>query len=596
MNKVRIIDAFRLFRQGYRGYKKQIIVLASLGFVSGILEGVGVNAIIPLFSFISDTTVEGTGFISRSIEWFFSALHIPYSLSTILIFIVVLFLIKAAALLWFNYINVIITTDYEQKTREELFRATMEASWPYLLKQKIGYLDQVLITDVTRGTALLRHLTGLILLGTNVLVYAVIALNISFLITTLTLVIGLVLFYIFKPMFYKARVIAREQAEINKEVSHLTSEHMLGAKIVKSSGKESFVIERARHYFERLRETSVRVNFLSSLNNNLVEPVGIIFIVVVFAISYRLPEFSFASFAVIIYLIQKIFSYTQVTQSRVQTISEFIPYLSIIIQYRDEAEKNHEKNTGTKPFLLKKELFFKDISFSYSPDRPAIDKISFSIKTGEMIGLIGPSGAGKTTLVDLILRLFKPGAGLILVDGVSADEISLESWRKKISYVSQEVFLLNDTVANNIRFYNPKLTDKEIMEAAKIANIYDFIMQLPNKMDTVVGERGVLLSGGQRQRVILARAIAAKPELLILDEATSALDNESELLIQKAIENLKGKITVLAIAHRLSTIINSDRLLILEKGRITQEGSPKTLLIDKKSYFNKVYNIRKIQK
>ena len=152
--------------------------------------------------------------------------------------------------------------------------------------------------------------------------------------------------------------------------------------------------------------------------------------------------------------------------------------------------------------------------------------------------------------------------------------------------------LMNDTIANNIRFYNNSITDKDIESAAKAANIYEFIMKCPDGFNTAVGERGVMLSGGEKQRIIIARVLARKPKLLILDEATSSLDNESEIKIKQAINNLKGKITVFVIAHRLSTIINSDRLLVLENGKIIEEGSPNELLKDKKSYFSKVYNIR----
>jgi ABC-type multidrug transport system fused ATPase/permease subunit len=180
----------------------------------------------------------------------------------------------------------------------------------------------------------------------------------------------------------------------------------------------------------------------------------------------------------------------------------------------------------------------------------------------------------------------------MLIDDINAKEVSIQEWRERIGYVSQDIFLMNDTVANNIKFYN-NLTKKELEVAAKQANIYDFIESLPDKFNTVIGERGIMLSAGQRQRIIIARVLARKPELLILDEATSALDNESELKIQKVIENLKGKITVLAIAHRLSTIINSDRVLVLEKGKIKEQGRPQQLLKDKNSYFYKVYNIRK---
>lgn len=588
----RITSAIKLFRQGYGEYKRQIIILGVLGFFSGLLEGIGVNAIIPLFSFVSDGQDRGADFISRTIESFFNFFNIGYNLKYLLIFISVLFILKAVMLIIFNYINVKITSDYERKTRSDLFRDTMLADWPYLLRQKIGYLEQVLVTDISRSSALLRHLSGVILLATNLLMYAVIALNISVLITLLTLFIGCALFLFFKPMFYKARVIAQHQANVTKEVAHLVNENMIGAKTVKAARAEKSVLKKASEHFDKLQETAIRANFVSSVNYALVEPAGILFIVAIFAISYKLPSFSFASFAVIIYLIQRIFSHLQTAQNRLQTISELVPYLGVTIKYKQDAASHRETDAGTRDFQFNEKLEFKNVGFSYSREKEMLAGVNFSIEKGKMAGLIGPSGAGKTTLVDLILRLFKPDSGTIALDNTPVSEISLGEWREKIGYVSQDIFLLNDTIANNIKFYNEAISESDLTEAAKIANIYDFVQEQPEKFETIVGERGLLLSGGQRQRIILARTLARKPEILVLDEATSALDNESEVLIQKAIENLKGKITVLVIAHRISTVTNADKLIVLDKGKITEQGTPEELLKNKGSYFYKMYNIR----
>jgi len=220
-----------------------------------------------------------------------------------------------------------------------------------------------------------------------------------------------------------------------------------------------------------------------------------------------------------------------------------------------------------------------------------LNGVNFFIARGEMIGLIGPSGAGKTTIVDLILRLLDPTSGKILLDGKNINNIKTGDWRKNIGYVSQDIFLKNDTIANNIRFYDKSITDEVMIMAAKMANIDDFIQSYPNKYETVIGERGLYISAGQRQRIVIARVLAKQPKILILDEATSSLDNESEKQIQQVIENLKNKVTVFLIAHRLSTVTNCTKLLVLQGGKIIEEGTPQNLLADKESYFYKVNNI-----
>ena len=209
-----------------------------------------------------------------------------------------------------------------------------------------------------------------------------------------------------------------------------------------------------------------------------------------------------------------------------------------------------------------------------------------------MVGLIGPSGAGKTTVFDMVLRLLEPTKGALVLDGVPVSNIDINVWRKHIAYVPQDIFLINGTVRDNIRFFDENISDEDVTEAAKKAYIYKMIEKLPKSFDTEVGERGIMLSAGQRQRIAIARALARKPQLLLLDEATSALDTESEQHIQRAIHELKGKVTVCVIAHRLSTVHEADMLYVLEDGRIIESGTPSDLLSKKETYFARMYGIR----
>jgi ABC-type multidrug transport system fused ATPase/permease subunit len=274
-------------------------------------------------------------------------------------------------------------------------------------------------------------------------------------------------------------------------------------------------------------------------------------------------------------------------------MNNLIPYLREVLVYRRLARENKESYVPKQPFKFEQELAFHNVEFAYNPSQPTLSGVSYTIRKGEMVGVIGLSGAGKTTLFDLILRLLEPSGGFISLDGRNISEIDLGSWRSHISYVSQDLFLINDTIAHNIKFYDDSISDEDVVRVAKMAYIYDFIETLPEKFNTIVGERGVRLSGGQRQRIAIARALARRPEILLLDEATSALDNESEIKVQRVIEKLKGHTTIIVVAHRLSTVLNSDKLLVLENGKITEEGAPQELLKDKKSYFYKMYNIRR---
>jgi len=209
-----------------------------------------------------------------------------------------------------------------------------------------------------------------------------------------------------------------------------------------------------------------------------------------------------------------------------------------------------------------------------------------NIKKGFTVGLVGPSGGGKTTVFDLMLRFLEPDKGKILLDGIPVSHISIEEWRKSITYIPQDVFLINDTVENNIRFFNDNISYKEIVEAAKKAHIYEMIQKFPEKFDTKVGERGMRLSVGQRQRIAIARALTRNPKILLLDEATSALDAESEKAIKEVIKELKGNITICMIAHRTSTLSDVDTIFVLENGKITEEGMPDKLSENSQGYFS----------
>lgn len=226
---------------------------------------------------------------------------------------------------------------------------------------------------------------------------------------------------------------------------------------------------------------------------------------------------------------------------------------------------------------FEKSIRFDNVSFAYG-DRTVIKEINFEIPKGQTVALVGPSGGGKSTLSDLLPRFYDTSAGVILVDGQDIRDIQAESLRQRMGIVTQESVLFNDSIANNISFSKPNATREEIIEAARIANAHEFIMQTEAGYDTVIGDRGLKLSGGQRQRISIARAVLRNPEILILDEATSALDTESEKLVQEALNTLMQNRTVLVIAHRLSTIQHADKILVIEDGRVVQEGTHAMLM------------------
>ncbi|MDI9549410.1 MAG: ABC transporter ATP-binding protein, partial [Chloroflexota bacterium] len=254
----------------------------------------------------------------------------------------------------------------------------------------------------------------------------------------------------------------------------------------------------------------------------------------------------------------------------------FVERIALALKPDDDAEA---MPSGAPFSGLQTAIEFEDVSLAYDPlAGNAVQDLSFTLRHGAMTAFVGPSGAGKSTVVNLLLRLYEPTGGRILVDGIALDSLDAASWRERIGVVDQDPFLLNDTVAENIRFGKLDASPEEIVAAAKIANAHEFIVALPHGYDSTVGDRGVSLSGGQRQRIAIARAVVRNPDILIFDEATSALDSLSERRIQEALEQLRGERCVVVIAHRLSTVVNADCIVVLSDGRVRETGAHHELL------------------
>jgi len=582
---------FNLIREAFNGYQLRIFLLSVLGIVGGIFEGVGINVLVPIISLVTKEE-RGIDFITTNIEKAFAFLKLEFSLTNLLILVFILFFLKAVIKVVFNYIKIKISTEYEQNVGTKLLSRTLQAHWQYLSGQKIGHLQNTIMTDVHFGALTLEFIGTIIMILSSLFVYFFIAVNISGKVTLLALAFGLLLFFVTRPFMEISRKLSFQTAILNKRVSHFINESILGIKSIKALSVGEKILDKGILYFKELRRLRIRTNVLRSNTNAFIEPAGLFFIMIIFAFLYKGGSFSLSSFVVIMYLIERIFTYTNQLQTTVHKIYGSLPYLEHVIAYEKENEASEEKDTGTKDFSFTKNLHFENVSFSYKKERPVLNSINLSIKKGEMVGIIGPSGVGKTTLVDLLLRLLCPTEGKILVDEESIEKFSLKEWRKNVGYISQEPFLINGSVKENIRFFDETITEKDVYDAAQKAHIKEAIEKMSGKFETLVGERGVELSAGQRQRIAIARVLARHPEVLILDEATSALDNESELYIQKALDELRGTITIVAIAHRLSTIMNCDKVISFYDGKVLEEGTPKELVDVKESYLYKMLHIK----
>ncbi len=581
-----------LIWRAFRKYRWYIALISALGFLSSLLAGIGFSVVIPLLGLVISGPGAEESAVTRYVQKVFEWLAVPYSVTALIFFMIALFVFRAIAMFLFSYVRAKVEYYYRMETIRDVFAKILRARWQFLLKQKMGYIQNVILQDIEKGAVLHAALAHFILSVLSVATFLSFAVSISPRAMLLAVAGFLVVFFILRPLLKKARSVGFAFSQESKRVSQFVAEHILGFKNIKTSAVEANVFKRGEGLFRRWRSAEFKAAILGSLNRGALEPLSIVFVSGIFLFSYNDPGFSLPVFAATIFFIQRAFVYLEGVQTALHTINSTIPHVEHLQGFVETLDKEKEVEGGTKSFVFRDTLTFHNIRFSYLPGQELLSGLTFSVRKGEMVGLIGASGSGKTSIADLAMRLFAPDGGKILIDGSDVSEYALNSWRSNIGYVSQDIFLLNDTIENNIKFYDNEILDERMMEAARSAQLYDFVRGLPDGFKTVVGDRGIMLSGGQRQRVVLARVLARQPKILILDEATSSLDNESEILIQKVIQNLRGKITVVIIAHRLSTVLDVDRLLVLDKGVIREEGKPRELLSDPASYFYRMHHLK----
>ncbi len=584
----RLKKIFSVYLTIYRGQKRALALFILLGAVNGVMGALGIGALIPLLSLVfkQSAPAEQTP-IGRLVAFLFGRIHVLPSIPSLVILVIGIFLARGVVLFFFKYAGLKLVAGYESRLRRGLYRSFFQTSWPYLLKVRVGHVENTLMSDVAGLMRVIADSLGFLRNSLNAVAYVVFALSIAPLVTVVTVAAGGTFLFGVRPFFSRMRALGYEHVKLNKEIAHEINENMTGLKVIKSLGVEADLARTGAELFERAREIRMGTGTVKSLTSALIQPMSVFFIGVFFLIASRDPHFDFASFLAVMYLIQQIFVFVNSGQTALQEVNQAIPSVARVFRFRDELERHREIDSGGRPFVFERELAFENVSFAYR-EQAVLSGVSFRVLRGEMIGVVGESGAGKTTIADLILRLFEPQGGSITLDGVDAREISLADWRSRVGYIPQEIFLKNKTIAENIRFYRAAADDEELMRYARMAKVEEIVRSLPQGFDTVVGERGVFLSVGQRQRMALARVLARAPRLLILAEATSALDAESEGVIKQTLESLRGKTTIIMIAHRLSTIRNCDRLIAIENGRITEEGTPDALLGDPASYFSRV--------
>ena len=464
----------------------------------------------------------------------------------------------------------------------DLYDRLQLLSMRYFQDKQTGQLLSRLINDPRQIEVLVAHAlpdlasSGFMIIGLTIMLF-----RIDARLAALTLIpVPLIIFI---STFYSKRVapLFRINQEVLGDINGTLQDNLSGIKEIQAFGQEEAEHRRLDWFRRRYAEVNIRANFANGLFHPGVEFLTSLGTVVVVGVGGYLSMRGQMMISDVIGFLMYLGLFYQPLTTMARLVEDVQSAFAGATRVFDivDAESEVRERPDAAPLPLGEGcIAFEEVSFAYNPDEPVLEDVNFVVSPGEMVALVGPTGVGKTTIVSLLERFYDPGQGRVLLNGMNIQDATLKSVRNQISLVLQDVFLFNGTVAQNIAYGTPGVTREAIIEAARVACADGFISSMPKGYDTVVGERGIRLSGGQKQRVAIARAVLRNSPILVLDEATSAVDAETEAEIQKAIDNLVGKRTILVIAHRLSTVVRADQILVLEGGRIVERGTHKHLM------------------
>ncbi len=499
------------------------------------------------------------------------------------------------------YFSAFLMTDIGQRVvrdlRDQLFRHTLDQSAEFFSQRTTGQLMSRVTNDVSQVQQAVSETIGdLLREGLALIGYAALLFYWDYGLALVCVTGAPIVVYPLVRLGQRVRRTSRRSQEELERLSHITAEAFAGHRIVKAFGAEAHEARRFSRASERLYRTNLKVTSTVALLPPLMEFLGGLAIVaLIWYGSRRIGSGEMTQGNFLAFIFAAFMMYTPVKKlSRVNTnLQQAIAAAERIFEMLDTHSEVKERAGARQLAPLRQTVEFRNVSFKYKDAAgPILQDVSFRVRAGEMVAIVGLSGAGKTTLVNLIPRFYDATGGAILIDDIDIRDVTLRSLRSQVGIVTQETVLFDDTIATNIAYGTPAASRQDVEAAARAAHAHEFISELLEGYETDIGERGQRLSGGQRQRLAIARALLKNSPILILDEATSSLDAESEQLVQDALTNLMRNRTAFVIAHRLSTVRRADKIVALERGRVAEIGTHDELLARSGGVYAKLYSLQ----
>lgn len=552
----------------------KVSALAGVSFVGGIVEA----ATLALFAQVAAALVKG----AKSISVHFGFAYLHAHVIDLIVLAGALCVVRLLLQLPASILPAKITADVQASLRTYLIDAFTRASWREQSRDREGQLQDMMVTQVMQATSGALQATLLVTTLVTFFVLLVAAFALNALAATLVALSSLLIFVMLGPFrnmgVRNARLVSRSQSQyagaIAETIRMAEETHVFGVAAMQR--------KRIGGFIQTAREMVFRFQLLAKLISNIYQSIIYLLLVGALAALYFVGRGHAGSLGAVVLLLLRAGANGQQVAGAFQGIMQSLPFVERI---KDTARRYHDSSPpeGSQPLQSIQSLAFERVSFAYRDGHPVLRDLSFEVNAGETIGIVGPSGAGKSTLVQLLLQLRLPEQGSYQINGVPALELTSADWHRLVAYVPQEPRLLHTTVADNIRYFRA-LDDDEVQRAAQLARIDEDIVQWHQRYETIIGPRADAVSGGQQQRICLARALAARPSMLVLDEPTSALDPRSETLIQESLAALKEELTLFIVAHRMSTLDVCDRVMVIIDGRLVAFDTAE-LLAENNAYY-----------
>lgn len=575
-----------------RPYKNYIGLLVVLFFIASAFDGISIGLLVPLLASLQQVqNYEELPKILQSIINLFAGFPIEKQIVVSLAFVVGSILLKNIFLAVSRYLAYWITTRIIVRLRSQIIHTLMFVGIGFYNDVKTGDLVEKTIYNTIMTEEIVKNAVELIDYFASFTILMALLIIFSWELTFLTIILAALIAFGVSIYINKLSRLGKQFIVNSRELTAIIHESFTGIQVIKSFNMENRQTQAIEKQLEKTANNHLRIIFGNYMVHILTEALGVIAIGVLFTLAIRMSDMNYkivlTQLLPFIYILARMLpTLKMINQARGVIVSRWpgfeAVYDLIRLDNKPIIKDGDDTYTG-----INNSINFKSVTFSYNnDDKYALNDVDFEIPKGKTTAVVGESGAGKSTITNLLLRFYDPQSGNILIDEKPLPEFKMNSYRQNIGIVSQDTFIFNDTVENNIAFGALEKTSHEtVVEAAKRAGAHDFILSLPNGYDTFLGERGIKLSGGQRQRISIARAILKDPEILILDEATSSLDSTTEQQIHKAITELSHNRTVVVIAHRLSTIKNADQIIVLKDGSVSEVGTEEELLSNKGDYY-----------